>query len=431
MNRKLIHTVVLLLAAIAVIVVLYRIKSIEEGDGASSLQNTRQSRNQAPAGETIPAGSTPSLPDSNVVDAKHTEEVREGLESIMEGLKQMGAGELPPIANLLKEAAASGDSGAMRRAFHEATYGRFAKMSESIPAMKAHLDSSDPFVRYLAAEALLRVGDKSGVDALVSIVQSDAPVAQGDKDLRIAAATTLAMFNVCAAAETIRNLYSKNREGELLKSLSALGIQAHEAEKWNYVPSAPAIENYAKEGSTRFIAQIRDTFEQAGDLATKNAAAWSLARMTGAEQYVEHLIKTTGSAVEAHSDKRGFNESTEALRYLGSIQTPAAVDTLEKALLSKNPIAVQYAAVNLLFNQPGGSHKAEQFIIKEFETSPRMLGIDLAMRIASKSGNPEVRSAAQSYAQRTGSDAWRYWGVERADWPVQNWIFDYVVTLNP
>ena len=119
------------------------------------------------------------------------------------------------------------------------------------------------------------------------------------------------------------------------------------------------------------------------------------------------------------------------LKYLGSIQSPQAVRVLESALESQNPVAVQYATVNLLFNQPGGSEKAEQVVLRELQNSPLVLGRTLTMQIASKLDNPQIRAATESFAKRTGSDSWRYWGVERADWPIQNWIYDYVITLNP
>jgi len=332
----------------------------------------------------------------------------------------------------LKTAVASSDSGIMLRAFNEAIYGRCAQMSEAIPAIKSYLDSPEPYVRYLAAEALLRVGDQSGIETLLKIVQSDKTVLEGKRDLRLAAATALAAFNVDAATEDVRNLYSNTKEGEALDALVALGGQASEANGWPYISSRLAIESYAKVGATKFVPQITNTFEQTNDPSEKNAAAWALARMAVTDPYVNVLSEAARPAIERmEKGSLSYDDSTMALKYLGSIQSPQAVRVLESALESQNPIAVQYATVNLLFNQPGGSQKAEQLIIREFQTSPQMLGTDLAMRIASKSSNPEVKSAAQTFAQRTGSDRWRYWGVERSEWPIENWAYDYAVTLDP
>jgi hypothetical protein len=125
-----------------------------------------------------------------------------------------------------------------------------------------------------------------------------------------------------------------------------------------------------------------------------------------------------------------YNDSTTAIKYLGSVQSPQAIAVLESSLESQNPVVVQYATVNLLFNQQYVSQKAEQLVIDEFMNSPKILGPELAMQIAAKSSSAKIREAAEFYARRTGSDRWRYWGKERSNWPIENWVYDYVVTLN-
>lgn len=422
MNRKWVYATLVLVALVVVI------SQQREAVGFGRVELAVS--DDAPTSGNSPALSGSSPARAGRVDEAHTKDVRTSLEAIVEGLKQMGLKQAPPIAKSLKEAIATGDPGTMRRAFHEAIYGRFAKMSEAIPVIAPYLDSSEPYVQYLAAEALLRVGEKSGVETLLKMVQSDEAIPQGARDLRFAAAAALGTFDITEAAAGIRDLYSRTKHGELLMSLASLGIQANEASSWPYVPGSLAIENYAKVGSTRFAPQIASTFEQSNDPTIKNAAAWALARMTGKDLYVDYLIEVARQVIESEEEESN-RASTEALRYLGSIQSPKAVSILEDALKSQNPIAVRYATVNLLFNQPGGSKKARQLVVRELKASPRTLGTDLVMQIASKSGNPEIHAAAKSYARRTANDRWRYWGVERSTWPVQNWINDYVVTLKP
>jgi HEAT repeat protein len=433
MNRKWIYAFVAALILIVLVVVFRQSDTPNTKPIASSQdQPAEQENDNEPVGGNEPATPVPGATSSKSIDTEHKENVRKGLEAIVEGLKKMGATEVPPIADQLKAAVTSGDSGTMLRAFNEAIYGRFAKMSEAIPAIKPYLNTTEPYVRYLAAETLLRVGDPSGIETLLRLVERDDAVSQGTRDLRLAAATALSTFSATKAAESIRGLYSRTKEGEALDALVTLGFRPVGADSWPFVSGALAIEGYAKVGSTKFVPHITETFEKNNDPATKSAAAWALARMTGSEQYVSVLSEAARPAIE-RKEKGGlsYDDSTKALKYLGSVQSPQAVKVLEQALDSQNPVAVQYATVNLLFNQPGGSQKAEQLIVREFETSPQMLGTDLAMQIASKSYNPKVRAAARSFATRTGSDRWRYWGVERADWPVQNWIYDYTVTLNP
>lgn len=434
-KRKLIYALASALILIALIISILR-QGKEENEPVTAPEDGIRNEDQSTTTGSLPAPSGESETGSRDIDDVHREEVQMGLEAIFEGLKTMGAKEVPPVADALRQAIASEDPGAIRRAFNEATYGRFAKMSESIPAMKAYLDSSEPYVRYLAAEALLRIGNRSGIETLIKLIQSDEPVYQDDRDLRFSAAEKLANFNVSIAAETIRDLYSRTKEGKLLQPLASLGVKAQEADSWKYVPSSLAIENYAKEGSMRFVPEIKETFNdpkvpEIYREKTKTAAAWALARMTGEEEYLNYLSQAARSAIESKSEVGlTYDGSTEALKYLGSIASPKAVRVLETALESENPVAVQYATVNLLFNQSGGSEKAEQFVLKELRTTPKMLNVDLAMKLASRSDNSEIREAAESYAQRTGSDRWRYWGKERSDWPIENWVYDYVVTLN-
>lgn len=435
MNRKWTYAFVTALILIALFVVL-RQSDTPNKTPITLSQNEAATgdKNSLPVGGSDPATPVPGATGSKAIDTEHKENVRKGLEAIVEGLKQMGANEVPPIADQLKAAVANGDPGTKLRAFNEAIYGRFAQMNEAISAIKPYLNSPESYVSYLAAEALLRVGDQAGIETLLALIQSDKAIPQGEQDLRLSSAHLLARYGVTSAEAAIFDLYKKTSGSGLLSSLSQLRSDSVKEvfQKNGYYEKSHSIERYGVVGVEAFVPQITKTFEQAADPSEKNAAAWSLARMTGSEQYVDVLSEAARPAIERK--ERGslsYDDSTKALQYLGSVQSPQAVKVLEQALDSQNPVAVQYATVNLLFNQPDGSQKAEQLVIREFETSPKMLGTDLAMQIASKSDNPQVRAAAQSFAERTASDRWRYWGVERADWPVQNWIYDYAVTLNP
>lgn len=442
MNRKWIYVFTVALVLIALVLVLRQGNAPKRKPTDSSQdQSASQDKVKMPVGGSDPGRSAPSATGSKTIDAEHKENVRKGLEAIVEGLKQMGATEVPPIADQLKAAVASGDPGTMLRAFNEAIYGRFAQMSEAVPAIKPYLNSPEPYVRYLAAETLTRVGDKSGVEGLIKFVSANDPILNNGNDLRIEAARLLGKYGDERAASGLTNLYVATKNGSVLNALAR--IQANN-------PSAKLLAEITGRQSPGFVAfnlglvglpqgetlareALKDPKVPSNEAdETKLIAAWALTKNLNDEAAQMYLIESSRPAIERQeTGSVSFDDSTKALKYLGSIQSPQAVKVLEQALDSQNPVAVQYATVNLLFNQPGGSQKAEQLVIREFETSPQMLGTDLAMQIASKSDNPQVRAAAQSFAQRTASDRWRYWGVERADWPVQNWIYDYAVTLNP
>ncbi len=440
MNRKRIYVFAALLISTVLVIVLWRASDTQERETVASRNETTTS-NQAvmSGGSPVPPG--PSQAGSGSVDETHKDEVRQGLETIFEGLKKMGAKEVPPIAETLKEAVATGDPRTMLRAFHEAIYGRFAQMSEAIPAIRAYLDSPEPYVRFLAAEALVKTGDHSGLGTLAALAGSEKSIIHQGNDLRVQAAKLLGRYGDERAATALERLYSVTGDGSVLNALAR--VQGKN-------PSKQLVEQILARRSPGFVAvnlglidqpveegSLRETFNdpkvpEIYAQETKTAAAWALARMTGADQYVNYLSEAARPAIEKNeTGSLSYDDSTKSLKYLGSIQSPQAVRVLETALESQNPVAVQYATVNLLFNQPGGSQKAEQLVIKELQTSPRVLGTELTMQIASKLDNLQIRAAAESFAARTGSDSWRYWGVERAGWPVQNWIYDYVITLNP
>ena len=442
MNRKWIYAFVAALILIALVVVLRQSDTPNRKPIASSQdQPAEQEKNNEPVGGNEPATPVPGAPSSKAIDTEHKENVRKGLEAIVEGLKKMGATEVPPIADQLKAAVASGDSGTMLRAFNEAIYGRFAQMSEAIPAIKPYLNSPEPYVRYLAAETLTRIGDKSGVEGLMNFISEDDPILNNEIDLRIEAARLLGKYGDERASSGLLKLYGSTKSGGVLNALAR--IQASN-------PSANLLSEITERQSPGFVAfnlglvglpqgesaardALKDPKVPSNEVnETRLIAAWALTKNLNDGVAQIHLIESARPAIERkEKGSLSYDDSTKALKYLGSVQSPQAVKVLEQALDSQNPVAVQYATVNLLFNQPGGSQKAEHLVMREFETSPRMLGTDLAMQIASKSENPQVRAAAQSFAARTGSDRWRYWGVERADWPVQNWIYDYMEVLNP
>lgn len=441
MNRKWTYGLAATLILIALVIGLRRMGDAPQvNNKAASRSDQSAPQTQAATSPKDAAVSAPTAPSSQPIDAAHKEDVKKGLQAIVEGLKQMGAKEIPPIAEELKAAVASGDAGIMLRAFNEAIYGRFAQMTEAIPALKAYLQSPDPHVRYLAAETLLRVGDKSGVPMLVDTINSKNAVLNGTTDLRFTAARMLGRYNVIEAAQSLSSLYQSTKDTGVLNA--QLHLQKKNASKETIAQVVSSrtpgfvLFNLGLAGLPEGETFARDTFmdpKVPSDYATetKMIAAWALARSSGEAQYVNYLIEAALPAIAASKDQTSFNPSTEALRYLGSVQTPAARSVLEEALNSQNPTAVQYATVNLLFNQPGGSQKAEQLVLTELQTTPSKLGTDLAMQIASQLNNPAIKAAAQSFDRKTGGDRWRYWGVERSNWPIQNWVYDYAVTLNP
>ena len=336
----------------------------------------------------------------------------------------------------LAQAVASHDRGTMLRGFHRAIWDNSADMDEALPAIRKYLAHADPWVRYLAAEALYTAGDESGYTALAGLVRSPQPIPQrlsqdDNEDLREQAAYLLAKFRQKkAATELFVPLYRQTRDRKLLSHVvKLLGKETPQDIKADLPPLYQA-----SLGDATFQAVAEKEFREpfAPDISkaeSRQHAAWILARLTGEESYVVFLEQAAQPAIDGRQKANGFNENTQALRYLGSVQHPRVRSALERALDSPNSFAVDLAVVNLLFNQPGRSEKAEQLIMQQMQALPLRLGSwEMAFRIAAKINTPEMRATGQSSGE-SGAPLWQCWGVKRKNWPIYSWIDDYVVEL--
>jgi HEAT repeat protein len=304
-------------------------------------------------------------------------------------------------------------------------------MDEALPAVRRFLKDPNPFVRVRAAETLYTAGDRSGYSTLIELVRSAQPQMDGNDDLRFKAGAILAKFRERTAASDVVDLYRRTKGGGLLEASVMLG--ATDAltvmTQYGYVQNEFSIEGYARLCPPEFLPKLVATFSTAKKPAIKNAAAYALARLTGEPRYVEYLAQAAQPAIDAKpgSGEFSYDDSSKALKYLGSIQSPRAREVLEHALDSANGVAVQYAVVNLLFNQPGGSPKARQVVLRQLDGVPLILDSwERTFRMAARLDDPEIRAAAEAFDRRSGNQSWRYWGVERKDWPIDNWIDDYV-----
>jgi hypothetical protein len=91
---------------------------------------------------------------------------------------------------------------------------------------------------------------------------------------------------------------------------------------------------------------------------------------------------------------------------------------------------LRYAVVNLLFNQ-GGSERAKQFLIEQlhFPIRDNKLLEDFAFQVASKVHDPDVQAAGAGYDAASTGRTWYSYAVNEKEWPIYNWIDDYVVVL--
>jgi hypothetical protein len=183
--------------------------------------------------------------------------------------------------------------------------------------------------------------------------------------------------------------------------------------------------------ATNFIPQITDAFQNSRDQDIKMAAAWALATLQGDQDSVKFLVQTAQLAING-SQQSIYTSNIEALKYLGSVQSPVAKAALEMALDSQNLPVLEIAMANLVFNQ-NGSAKATEKIISQLngDTPPsNQIGVTLLLNMAAKMQNdPGIAAAGERYSVGDGYD-WQLYTVERKNWPIYNWMWDYTHKIN-
>jgi len=343
----------------------------------------------------------------------------------------------------LRAAIASEDEENISREFTKATYRPEWKMSEAIPTMQSYLSNTNPFVRCYAGKALLTFGDQSGYPTLLDLVSlsNPAPGLKGGREVRIDAAMTLAQFREVDAAGAITALYEQTHNAELLNALSALGVQAPEEKNFPFITNPNTIVQYAQSNDRWFIPQITAVFNNTKKPALKAASAWALATMSGNQDAISYLVQAAQPAIKAQLGVAGtaapgqpdFLTGLQALKYLGSIPSSQTKAALEAALDSQIPSVVQIATVNLLFNQ-GGSDKAMHVVAQQLEEATPLdqwMPWELVLSIAAQlNSNPTIQAAGQVFAKKSDDGSWQLYTVERKNWPIYNWIDNYVVKLN-
>jgi HEAT repeat protein len=367
-----------------------------------------------------------NLPDSQKLEAY------KALNSLFNMLAAR-SDKLPSASKFLQNAIDTGDKVKILQAFTD-IYSRTWKMSEVIPALKGFLNDPDPYVRLNAAHDLFIVGDQSGYDTLLALVQSKDPIPglEGGWEVRIEAASILAQFRQTDATQAIYNLYQQTKSGNFISALQTLvpdQVGALIPPK-DYYNDPLSIRDYGIENDRQFLPQITSTFYNTGKPDVKAAAAWAMATMTYDENAINYLVQTAQAGLNDPSELGNLSERA-VISYLGSIQTPVAKQTLEAALSSSDPAVVQTAIVNLNYNQ-GGSDKAVQVIADQLNDSAHAtLPWDFTLNMATQLiDNPQIQAAGQVFSKTDATGDWQLYTVERKNWSIHNWINGYLIKLN-
>jgi hypothetical protein len=335
------------------------------------------------------------------------------------------------LVERITSAAESSDPGALIRAFHMATYSRSLKNVEIQEAFRHFLQNDDHYVRFLAAKYLYITGDDSGKYIFLDTIQMPEPFNVDGVDQRIRAAQILAKYRDVSTIQVISGLYARTKDGSLLGDLALLSARLPGAENFSYIGRESALTEYGLVYAKNFIPNIKETFNSSTDSKIRLGAARSLAQMTGGAEYINYLVETTREAISNQSSAR---DTLTAVEYMGSINAPEIREVLLLGLQSNEPSIVRSSAVNLLYNQNGGYEPVRKLLLAELKLSnvkDFKLGESLKWNLVTQmSEDAQIERAAKNYSERTHLFDWEYYVVERRDWPIYNWIDNYVVNLN-
>jgi HEAT repeat protein len=361
----------------------------------------------------------------------HPEEESKILKGVLNSLGYETGGKLE---EQLASAVNSHDEGQIRRAFEEAVWSGKWKMAEVAPLLLSYLSDTSAYVRFNAAKMLLTIGDAAGAGPLMAIVETKGSMSAGDGDLRVQAANVLAQYRIDAATAPIDQLYQASKNGYLIYTMIKLNDKSAVpiVEKPGYFPETPSIMDYALAGSVKFVPNIARTFSTTTDPDVKTTAAFALATLSGDQDAIKYLAQAANSLVVGANGSPQVSRQTaeQALKFLGSIDSPVARTTLENALSSTDSQAVAIAAINLIFNQ-GGSDKAINVLVAQLEeTSPPNSWIPWNTVLSAAQqlpANPQIQAAGTVYARKSGNGSWQLYTSDRKNWSINNWIDGYVV----
>jgi HEAT repeat protein len=333
----------------------------------------------------------------------------------------------------IPDAVATGQHGRIGLTFSYVVHGYGGPMAPLLAQIRPLLAHPDPYVRMTAARYLYWVGDTSGYAALVAIVESPDPVRefgydrerhhltdeQLGADLRVGAATILGKYRQHDALPALRALYAQLPDSPLAGALVPFGVRVDgdrgfEPRRSRY---------YGIVGAREFVPQLVSTFDTTKDAEIKRQAAWSLARITGEDRWVEYLAGVARTALDPAA--KGADREVlrrQILRYLGSLEHPLAHRVLEEALDSSSAEAVQWATVNLLVNQADGSEKARQVVLRQLRGEHHLLAWETLLDLAAALDDAEIAEAFATFERRDTP------GMHH-EWPLYNWIDEYVLVL--
>lgn len=341
----------------------------------------------------------------------------------------------------MESAVLSGDHGEISRAFHAATYDKRSGLESARRSLKGYLEQPDPVVRFLAAKYLYVLGDASGYDALIDLIQSGDDVALHKRDLRLWAIDLLRQYREKRATPDIYRFFAQTKSIDAFNALLRLDGKDAPVDPLSAYPDAhpypsTTVLSLALKNPRLATELASATFEnpKCDDIyaeQSRQIAAWALLRAGAGEPYFSYLRDQAEKAISGETPPAGTdtNQYRKAFEYLASVNGSPAKEVLVHALESSDPRVVQVALVNLIFNH-NDLPAARPRLIAELEQRTINLGSEFTLQLVAALDDPELQRAANKFSKLDSSGQWRMWSVARKGWPIYNWIDDYVVVLN-
>ena len=296
---------------------------------------------------------------------------------------------------------------------------------EAVRIAKGYLNHPEPIIRYVAAETLYRIGDRSGAQALIEIVLAPERIAIPgvETDLRAWAASTLAAYRENRAADAVATLYFATEDLGIRSYAASLGSR-------QVIPDILAdmkkrvwknqLEQLAQLGVVEAKPIITQQFEnESAPVQMRVAAAGAMLRFGEREPYISFLLKVARDYVDQDSvgvDNRLGFAGQAALRAIALVSDEEVRKLLEHALDSKNPNVAQTALVQLRVNYPE-SAKARERLVQGL-SGTRRLDAAMLFRLAAMSEDHEIRTLA---AQRNAL-LWQKAALHEREWDKDVWL---------
>jgi HEAT repeat protein len=329
----------------------------------------------------------------------------------------------------LSNAIASGLAKEYIPAFY-ALFGSDLPRDEVARILKKHLTSSNLGVRYMAAEMLMKLGEKSAVPVLLQILTDPSA-----KEFQPRAAGVLAKYRVKEAGPLIANLYMTTKSPGFAESAYRLGmIQVvptvlEVVNKTGFFPADAYAMAYLRSSA---LTPLLDKMVNNPDknIRDKAAATWSMYRLTDNATYLTKLLENATAFQEVRIEgAQGVDANLywglqDAFRYSAGEKKPEVRQLMESALTASNKEAAAVATVSLILVQ-GGSAQAEDALIAGVQN--RRFDRALLLNVASaKPGR--VRDYVLSQADVfEPAELDKYFNPQLPK-PVETWIYEFIPT---